>query len=732
MKKLLLLVLLAVVRYGYTQETPATSKPEETTPAVSAIPAKKADTEFFMGVLLDQITTVGPLKACPSREDSKKYYYLPNKVRIATDETTGKPKFLFVKYVTNKGSGKEDTDLTEGEGGGWVHFLMGLIITPEEIQQAESELQRKVPGAKLIGPVIYKSGTVSLVTKSAATNNQVKVLGVGPAPILDGDVLAVGFPLNAQDATILWETLRSNNPDVSLNFSMDLAGLNSPIGTKMKVNWDALKKHRLMNQDVDIPIFRAQISDMVTELKNKGVIEATTVGNDSTQQRLISKITDKIIALCFEPAPTDSIAKTGRAESFMIDTAAAKAKQDAVRARQDKELTGFQTEKATADVAVTSAEQKVTDAQTEKNKMEDEQLKAKIDEQQEKIATLEKERDEAKTARDSLKVVDKEKDLKASKKEKERLEEEQKEIDKSRTEAKYKEEKGKLTAAKQVAEDKQDEIEVRRGITLADFSVQAVYHRAKVMRTINLEIDLKKYDPVTIKETFGGNVGRINCRDCMMEVNTASHLYTQRELIARLDGEAARNDNFGKYINYVTVRVRKRHGAGDLSLQEVRIDRKNFNKEGNFFKMLYGWRQGDNDRRNWLNYDFQTSWSFFGGYSVNEDWKPSNNQIISLSPPFQRSEIKIMGEADALQKATVRAVFVRIYYKMGNVEYTKRATINPKNDLLEQVIEVLHTNGDLVYDYEIDWVLTDGISLKSGLKTTTNEVLFVDNIPPRQ
>jgi len=735
--------LTTVIGLGQEAEKPSNAKPN-------------SDAQFFMGILLDQITSIGPLKACPSREDPKKYYYLPNKVRLATDDATGKPKFLFVKYVTNKGSGKEDTDLAEGEGGGWVHFLMGLSITPDEIRAAESELQRKVPEAKLVGPVIYKSGTVSLVTKSAATNGEAKVLGVGPAPILDGDILAVGFSLNAQDATILWETLRSSNPDVSLNFSMDLAGLNSPIGTKMKVNWNALKKHRLMNLDVDAPIFRAQISDMISELKTQGVIEASIVGDDAEQQRLISKVTDKVIALCFDPAPTDSISTTDRASSYMVDTAAARAKQDAARGRQATERTEFQTEKVVADATVTSAEGNVKSTKDALKALDDQEMQARIDKQNEEIAKKKEQEAKAKEKRDAAEAALKEapeakKDslqevfdkanidwktsddaLKQAKKTKDKLEEEKKAEARKRAEAASKTADKQLATTKSKADDIQDEIESRRGTTLADFSVQAVYHRAKVIRSIALDIDLKKYDPVVIKETFGGNIGKINCRDCMLEVNTASHLYTQRELIARLDGEAARNDNFGKYVNYVTVRIRKKHGAGDLTFQEVRIDRKNFNKEGNFFKMLYGWRQGDNNRRDWLKYDYQTSWSFFGGYTLNENWKSANTQVLSLAPPFQRSEIKIMAEAEPLLKASVRAVFVKIYYEMDNTEYAKRVTISPKSEVLEQVVEVLHTQSKLSYDYEIDWVLTDGSTIKSGRKSTTNDTIFADVMPTKE
>jgi hypothetical protein len=609
MKLYFSILLILISFYAKSQETDLTLKPK-----------RDIDSQFFMGVLLDQITSVGSIKVCPSRQDPKKYYYLPNKVKLATDETTGKPKFSFTKYVTNLKSESEDKDVKTGEGGGWVHFLMGLSVSKEDISKAESELQRITPGAKIVGPVIYKEGTVELITKSAATNEKFKVLGRGPAPILDGDFIAVGFALNAEDATILWETLKSSTPDVSLNFNMALAGLNSPIGAKMEVNWDVLKKHRLMNLDVKTPVVKALISDMVHELRQNGTIKITTVGSSPMANQLINKVENKIMSICFSQNSPNNIT-TSQNDSSQSESGL---------------NTNSETSSENSDSANTSQSSDETALSFRKKK---------------------------------------------------------------------------------------------KGISLSDFALKATYQRTKFSNSGTFNYDLNSYEPTIINEIFGGNIGKINCKDCLMEINTASNLYTQREIIAQLDGDAANNDNFGKYINNVTVKVRKKHGAGDITLDEVRIDRKNFNKEGNFFKMLYGWQKGDNDRRNWLNYDYQTSWNFFGGYTINEDWKPTTNQVISLTPPFNRSEINILAEKEPLLLANVRAVFVKIYYKMGEIEYMKRAVINPKTEQITQVIEVLHAQNTLNYSYEIDWVLNDGNVIKSGRKTANNEILFADNLP---
>ena len=68
---------------------------------------------------------------------------------------------------------------------------------------------------------------------------------------------------------------------------------------------------------------------------------------------------------------------------------------------------------------------------------------------------------------------------------------------------------------------------------------------------------------------------------------------------------------------------------------EVRIDRKNFNHEGNSFKLLYGWK-GDNNRKRWIDYEYQTLWSFFGGHTMEMPWAKASAGAIPLSPPLQR------------------------------------------------------------------------------------------------
>lgn len=160
-----------------------------------------AQKEFVQRILLDKPVTAGTLKVFPLVENPNSYYYLPNKVRLGVDDN-GRPQFSFIRFVENVSSGAADKTTNVGDGGGYVHLLIGLSVSQDEIKAAEQELKNINPKGKIVGTVVYRGGTMALITKSVITNanntngeNQRRVLGIGPAPVLEGDKIAVSLLL---------------------------------------------------------------------------------------------------------------------------------------------------------------------------------------------------------------------------------------------------------------------------------------------------------------------------------------------------------------------------------------------------------------------------------------------------------------------------------------------------------------------------------------------------------
>ena len=244
------------------------------------------------------------------------------------------------------------------------------------------------------------------------------------------------------------------------------------------------------------------------------------------------------------------------------------------------------------------------------------------------------------------------------------------------------------------------------------------------------KIDLNKYTTDNLTLRFDENIGDMRSLmkegDNFRQVNLDDPLYKQRELVVFVDGMNAKD--FGDYVNFATVQMRKHHQGGDETQDEVRIDRVNFNKEGNNFKLLYGWKN-DSDRRQWMNYEYQTTWSFFGGKEVVQPWKKANAGAINLAPPFQKHSVDLQADPDVITAAGVRSITVKLFYKLGDTEQVKTVTLNATKGQLSDKIDFILPADVVNYDYQIDWRLKGNRVVSSGRKSASDAILFVDELP---
>jgi hypothetical protein len=244
-------------------------------------------------------------------------------------------------------------------------------------------------------------------------------------------------------------------------------------------------------------------------------------------------------------------------------------------------------------------------------------------------------------------------------------------------------------------------------------------------------IDLNKYTTDNLSLRFDENIGDL--RGLMgdaghfRQVNLDDPLFKQRELVVFVDGLDAKD--FGDYINFATVQMRKKHqGGGEDTNDEVRIDRNNFNTAGNNFKLMYGWNN-DADRGKWMSYEYQTTWSFFGGKELQQPWRSATAGAIALAPPFQRCSVDLQADPDEISKAQVRLVTVKVYYTVSGAEQMKQATLNAAKGQLSNRVDFILPAGTVDYDYEITWQLKGSKTVTSGRRHGNGTVLFVDEVP---
>lgn len=555
-------------------------------------------------VFIDQPIQAGDLLVFPHITDSSKYYFLPNKLALGTTES-GLPQFSFLRYVQNVKTKPGTEQLIEGDGGGIVHALVELKVTESEISRAQSALRSKTKNknAVIVGPIIYKGGTFSLVSSFAEEGSEFtkKVIGVGRAPVFVGNKAAVSIRLTKLGAKILWESCHTPTPDLSFSFVMDFSGYRSPMQARIEVDWDKVYTHEAFDFGVDVgyPPYvsvGADIKAAFDELRENGTIKVVNFGADDEMEAMIDAAYKKILDMMFLPFSMPA----GREPSTIEQIAQG-------------------------------------------------------------IATM----NESAT----------------------------------------------------------------KGFSAVQLSFAYEFKEQK--KSGKYVIDLSKATTETVNFRFDENLGSdiAECKDCFRSVNLDDPFYKQREVLVSIDG--LNSDQFSKYINFVTVSMKKTHENGAVTYDELRIAEKEFKEAlGNPFRLLYGWKdQADNDRDKWLTYEYETKWSFFGGHEVVKPWSKSDQLGLNLAPPFHPVSVSVESDPKLLQESKIRLATVKFYYDYGSGEKEEQVTIKGTQEVPAALAEFMLKQGKYEYEYEIVWRLFGNKSVSTGRRKSSDSLLYVDEIP---
>ncbi|HEY4654318.1 MAG TPA: hypothetical protein VIH22_07380, partial [Cyclobacteriaceae bacterium] len=255
-----------------------------------------AGTGFGQNIILDKPTKAAELTLYPDRDDPKSYYYLVDKPKIATG-ANGQPEFSFLRYVDNTATGDE------GEGGGIVHAIVELQVSEEQRREAETALQGIESGAKLIGPVAYKDGSIALISSTMQPNGEFakQVIGIGKAPLLDGHKAAVSVQLTKLGAKVLHASFQTPTPDMTFAFEMSISGYRLPKKAIIEANFDMVYEHKAFRAAVAAPVLQAEINMAFDDLVKSGAIKVINKGADEQMEKLIEDAYNKLTRLMFEP-----------------------------------------------------------------------------------------------------------------------------------------------------------------------------------------------------------------------------------------------------------------------------------------------------------------------------------------------------------------------------------------------------------------------------------------------
>jgi hypothetical protein len=698
-------------------------------------------------ILLDEPVRAGEIVLFRDLNDAKAYYYAPTRPRLAKD-ANGRPQFSFFRWVENTRSGAKDADVREGDGGGIIHALVTFGVPKELLREAERDLQRQRPGARIAGPIVPKSGTFALVStvtdpKDGKSKLATQVVGVGNAPLLDGDKAAVSILLNKSGAEILWAQFQTPTPDISFSFEIDVSGFLAPKRAVIEANLDEVLKHDAFNVGIAGNWFAGEIKGVFDDLRRRNVIKITQVGEDEAMNTLVTYAYNKLVDMLFDKTSAgvggitaDPAAAAGgegmltrataqleaarkasegvRTQNEGIDKENAKRK--ALRdeaANAEKKERGLRSELAEAEAAAAAARSAADAAQAESQKLD---AAAKAAEAKDPTAAAPVREKATAAAARATEAAGKITAADA------RVAELKTKVETARTEAQ---------SARKAATEAGPDQQPRDVPSEPGFAIVGSYTLKRSRATGMFRLDLNKYLPETRHFRFDENIGDlralVNDTGHFRQVNLDDPLYRQREIVAAVDGVNA--EDFGQFVNFVSLRMRKKHDGGELTNDEIRIDRKNFNQEGNTFKLLYGWK-GDKSRAKWMDYEYQAVWSFFGGYQVEQPWTAASASAINLAPPVQRRVVELHADKTLLADQGVRSITVKVFYKPAPdaPEQVRQVTLNAAAEAVAGRLEFISPRDVLDYDYEITWRLTGNRTATSGRQTTSSTILHVDEV----
>ncbi|MEP6792694.1 MAG: hypothetical protein ABJB16_00090 [Saprospiraceae bacterium] len=260
-------------------------------------------------ILFDKGIRAGELQLFPELSNPNNFYYLPDKVVVAS-HPDGKPIFSFIRYVRNSSTATGGQTITEAnDAGGVLHVLVNLSVPPDMVRDAQRELQRINGGGQIMGPIVYKSGKIAVISSIVGTDGEMtrKVIGLGAAPILENEKAAVSVLLTKQGADILWATFQTPTPDLSFAFEMDARGYLSPKNVKIEANFEQIYSHKAFEAAAVSPVFAAEIKVAFDDLVNKGAIKVTQIGDDAELNKMRETAYNQLVNLIFDKVGGQSL-----------------------------------------------------------------------------------------------------------------------------------------------------------------------------------------------------------------------------------------------------------------------------------------------------------------------------------------------------------------------------------------------------------------------------------------
>ncbi|MBN2419514.1 MAG: hypothetical protein JXL81_09040 [Deltaproteobacteria bacterium] len=263
------------------------------------------------------------------------------------------------------------------------------------------------------------------------------------------------------------------------------------------------------------------------------------------------------------------------------------------------------------------------------------------------------------------------------------------------------------------------------------FSLVASYKMKKIKRSGKMVYNMNSFRTETQAFAMAENIGDIyklygNDPKVFRAITIDDPVFKQREIMVTLDGQDA--STFTRYLNFVTVKMKKRHQGGEMTTGETVITPEIFNTSGNNFSMVYGWKD-DSDRTAWLNYEYQAIWSFYGGVEIRTPWTGTDSPMLALIPPHHYRTVSIEGDGDTLTGKEVRHGVVTFTCRLGEKYISQQVTIRNSGPAPSMVLDIPEDTNNPETMVDITWYLTGSRKLASEKSALEGDILYWDELP---
>jgi hypothetical protein len=259
------------------------------------------------------------------------------------------------------------------------------------------------------------------------------------------------------------------------------------------------------------------------------------------------------------------------------------------------------------------------------------------------------------------------------------------------------------------------------------------YKRRQITREGVYRLDFRQRSRTTLTTAMAGNVGGLyqqygDDESVFRTINIGvAPEFRVREISVGLD--ARDESEFSKYINHVTLSLRKKHGSGAETPGQLTIARRNY-ESGRPQTLRYGWKK-EPSVEDWLAYEYRTDWSFVGGARFESDWVETDSAAIALTPPYQYREVEFIASQDILEEKDVRMVSIRVTHDFFGREVQETINLLPsRQQYSASRVFAVPPDSDSI-SYTITWTLNDRSKLSTGPIESDATVIFCDELPSR-